>query len=144
MASKTENARRLIEEIEERLALMKELVGMATSADIPDLGDRVLAEVLERGASVSREELYEIAESQGMDRRGLGGFFRESGQKSLTDLPGIDRIVLTAYGAERAQRQLNRIRSGAYEPGEPNLARAAEPSFADDWNSDEDAAYDRL
>jgi hypothetical protein len=90
----------------------------------------VLAEVLTRGGFVGRKELYEIAELHGMDRRGLGGFFRETGQKSLVDLPGTDRIVLTPYGAERAQRHLNQQRATPCDTVEPNLSRVAEASFA--------------
>jgi hypothetical protein len=60
------------------------------------------------------------------------------------DLPGTDRIVLTPYGAERAQRHLNRQRATPYATVEPNLSRVAEASFAEDWNSEGDAAYDDL
>jgi hypothetical protein len=135
---------KLLDEIEARVAQLRVIVASPAGPVAPDLGERVLADVLTRGGSVGRKELYEIAESHGMDRRGLGGFFRETGQKSLMDLPGTDRIVLTPYGAERAQRHLNRQRATPYETVEPNLSRVAEASFAEDWNSEGDAAYDDL
>ena len=134
----------LLEQIEAATARLRAVLSKKVAQPAGDMGEAVLADVLSRGGSVSRAELYQIAEARGMDRRGLGGFFRESGQKGLMDLPGTDRIVLTPYGAERAQRYLNRRRPTMYEPAEPNLPRAAEPSFAADWNSDEDAAYDAL
>ncbi len=135
---------KLLDEIDARVAQLRTMVGSPAVPVPPDLGERVLAEVLTRGGSVSRKELYEIAELHGMDRRGLGGFFRETGQKSLMDLPGTDRIVLTPYGAERAQRHLNRQRATRYDTVEPNISRVAEASFAEDWNSEGDAAYDDL
>lgn len=135
------NASRLIAEIEDRMKQLKELLTEEPRSPVPDKGDKVLGDVLRRGASVSRQELYSIAEEHGMDRRGLGGFFRESGQNSLTELPGTDRVVLTPYGADRAQRYLNRS-SQKYGIGEPNLSKVAEPSFAEDWNSPEDSVYD--
>lgn len=135
---------KLLDEIETRVAQLRVMVASPPTPVAPDLGERVLADVLTQGGSVGRKELYEIAELHGMDRRGLGGFFRESGQKSLMGLPGTDRIVLTPYGAERAQRHLNRQRASQYEAVEPNLSRVAETSFAEDWNSEEDAAYDDL
>jgi hypothetical protein len=135
---------KLLDEIEARVAQLRIMVASPVAPVAQDLGEKVLADVLIRGGSVGRKELYEIAELQGMDRRGLGGFFRESGQKSLMALPGTDRIVLTPYGAERAQRYLNRRRANQYEPAEPNLSGIAESSFAEDWNSEEDAVYDEL
>ena len=134
-------AGRLIAEIEDRMNQLKGLLSEEPEVPVVDLGDKVLGDVLRRGASVSRQELYDIAEAHGMDRRGLGGFFRESGQRSLTELPGTERIVLTPYGADRAQRYLNRSEQ-SYTQAEPSLAKVAEPSFAEDWNSPEDSVYD--
>jgi hypothetical protein len=138
-------ASRLIEEAEERLDALKALLQASPpkTAELY-LGDRVLAEVLERGASVTRQELYEIAERHGMDRRGLGGFFRLSGKTSLNELPGTDRIVLTPYGAEQARRHIERRQTLGYEEVEEGLHRAAEASFAEDWDSEEDSIYDSL
>jgi hypothetical protein len=135
------DASRLIAEIEDRMKRLKELLVEEPGSPVANLGDRVLGDVLRRGASVSKHELYSIAEEHGMDRRGLGGFFRESGQNSLTELPGTDRVVLTPYGADRAQRYLNRS-AREYGIGEPNLSKVAESSFAEDWNSPEDSVYD--
>lgn len=144
-ASKSQQAVKLINEVEERLTRLRFLItdGDAT-APIQDVGDRVLAEILEQGAAVTRQELYGIAAKHGMDRRGLGGFFRESGKKSLTELPGTGRIVLTPHGAERAQSHVNRRASSSYAAAsEPSLYRIAESAFAEDWDSPEDQIYDR-
>jgi hypothetical protein len=79
-----------------------------------------------------------------MDRRGLGGFFRQSGRTSLYALP-TDRIVLTPYGADQARRCLERGSNIVYDD-EPTIAyaRVAEKSFAEDWDSDEDSVYDSV
>ena len=137
-------ALQFIRQAEEALEKARSLLeGTPAPAMEPELGARVLAEIIDRGGSVSRGELYEIAASIGMDKRGLGGLFRQTGKTLLHVLPG-DRVVLTPDGAERGERYINirRRTSVIYEPSEPNLARAAEPSFAEDWTSDDDAAYD--
>lgn len=140
--TKAKEAIRTIEEVQERLEHVLELLRpVAAQDDEPDVGGLVLAEVLEQGGSVTRDELYRIAASHGMDRRGLGGFFRQSGKTSLYVLPG-DRVLLTPYGVEQAQRHIQRKTPLTYEPAEPDLARIAEPSFARDWESDEDSVYD--
>jgi len=133
---------RLIDEAVALLGQAKELLEAPPGQEEEDLGGKVLAEILERGASVSKQELYAIAERNGMDRRGLGGFFRQSGKTSLYVLPG-DRVVLTPYGAEQARRYQERRPSIVYEPT-IEYAKVAEESFAEDWDSDEDAVYDAL
>jgi hypothetical protein len=136
----------LIKEAEEALEKARSLLeGRVPAMTEPEVGARVLAEIIERGGSVSRGELYEIAANIGMDKRGLGGLFRQTGKTLLHVLPG-DRVVLTPEGAERGERynSIYRRTKLVYESTEPNLALAAEPSFAEDWNSDEDAAYDNL
>jgi hypothetical protein len=142
--TKAERAAQLVEQVEERVTELKSILGRATSNEpTPNVGDRVLAEILERGASVTREELYAIAEKHGMDRRGLGGFFRVSGKMSLNELRGTDRIVLTPYGADQATRYLTSRPSIAYDDVTQPFTKAAEESFAEDWDSDEDSIYDR-
>jgi hypothetical protein len=138
--SETEQAEKLIEEAEALLERAKALLkGVPAPEPVNDPGVRVMAEILMRGGSVSRRELYEIAAGIGMDKRGLGGLFRQTGQTCLYELPG-DRVLLTPYGAEKAQRFIGR--SPQYPEPQPNFARAAEPSFAEDWNSAEDSIYD--
>jgi len=144
LASNARNALQLIGEAEDLLQQAKSL--LSSAGDRPDeaVGDRVLGEVLERGASVSKAQLYEIAARHGMDRRGLGGFFRQSGKTSLYALPG-DRVVLTPYGAEQARRYTERSRNIMYydEPS-TSFAKVAEGPFAEDWDSEEDAVYDDI
>ena len=138
-----QRADKLIAEIEVRLERLRALLGKEAGYEVSDMGDRVLGNVLEQGAAVTRQELYEIAARHGMDRRGLGGFFRETGKKSLMELPGTGRIVLTPYGPERARRVLDRRETTGYRVYEPSLQRLAETSFAQDWDSPEDQIYDR-
>ena len=142
----TANARsaiQLIVDAEDLLGQARALLNGNEHKEGEDLGERVLGEVLERGASVSRDELYEIAAKHGMDRRGLGGFFRQSGKTSLYVLPG-DRVVLTPYGAEQAKRYTERSRNFMYEEPSVSFAKVAEGPFAEDWDSEEDAVYDEL
>jgi hypothetical protein len=134
---------RLIEEAEERLSRAKAaLVPMAgPAAGWP--GGRILADLLNEGGSVTRERLYELAAKHGMDRRGLGGFFRASGKGSLYEVPGMNRVILTPAGTELARRAIEEDET-MYPMSEPSFAKVAEPSFAEDWESDEDSIYDRL
>ncbi len=138
---KVTEALTILEDVQEKIERVRSMLRpIAAQGDEPDIGGRVLAEVLEQGGSVTKEDLYRIAAGQGMDRRGLGGFFRQSGKTSLYVLPG-DRVLLTPYGAEQARRYAQRDPL-VYEPGEPNLAKIAEESFAEDWDSDEEGIYD--
>ena len=135
------SAIRLIGDAEELLQQAKALLNGAEAVEDDDIGSKVLGEVLDRGASVSKNELYEIAEKHGMDRRGLGGFFRQSGKTSLYVLPG-DRVVLTPYGAEQARRHVELSRNIMYEEPKIAYAKIAEKPFAEDWDSEEDSVYD--
>jgi hypothetical protein len=142
LASNVRQAIANLEEAEERIEQARLLLlPVAAQSDGPDAGARVLAEVLRRGGSVTREELYQIAADNGMDRRGLGGFFRQSGKSSLYVLPG-DRVILTPYGVEQARRYAEPSRGIEYEPGTEAFTKIAEPSFAEDWDSPEDSIYD--
>jgi hypothetical protein len=134
----------LAEEIQERIERLARLLRpMAMEDAEPDVGGQILAEILEQGGSVLREELYRLAAAHGMDRRGLGGFFRQSGKASLYDVPG-GRVLLTPYGVEQARRAIERRPTMIYKVGEPDFAKIAETSFAEEWDSDEDSVYDSL
>lgn len=145
-AAQAQEAVRLINEAEERLRRARSLLenGHDRSKEEGWPGERILAEVLAEGGSVTRARLYELAAKYGMDRRGLGGFFRASGKGSLYEVPGMDRIILTPSGTEVARRVLESREGFTYEPSKPSFARVAEPSFAEDWESDEDSVYDTL
>jgi hypothetical protein len=135
---------KLIEEAEERLTRAKAaLAPMAEPQPSRWPGGLILADVLREGGSVTRERLYELAARHGMDRRGLGGFFRATGKGSLFEVPGMNRVILTPAGTEIARRVLEE-ESEPYEPRDLTFAKVAEPSFAEDWESDEDSIYDRL
>jgi hypothetical protein len=135
---------RLIEEAEERLSRAKAaLRPIAEPAASGWPGGRILADVLKEGGSVTRERLYELAAKHGMDRRGLGGFFRASGKGSLYEVPGMNRVILTPAGTELARRAIEEDET-RYPTSETAFAKVAEPSFAEDWESDEDSIYDRL
>lgn len=146
MSAAQSQAVQLIRQAEEALGKARAILeGLPVPEAEPELGARVLSEIIDRGGSVSRGELYEIAARIGMDKRGLGGLFRQTGKTLLHVLPG-DRVVLTPEGAERGERykSVHRRTGTIYERGEPNLAKVAEESFAADWVSEEDAAYDNL
>jgi hypothetical protein len=135
---------RLIEEAEERLSRAKvALRPIAEPGASRWPGGRILADVLKEGGSVTRERLYELAAKHGMDRRGLGGFFRASGKGSLYEVPGMNRVILTPAGTELARRTIEEDET-MYPMSETAFAKVAEPSFAEDWGSDEDSIYDRL
>jgi hypothetical protein len=136
----------LIEEAEEALRQLKALFASDSTPQEPQEypSHLVLADILQRGASVTRDDLYELARTYGMDRRGLGGLFRQSGKTSLYELAGTDKVVLTPYGAETARRVLERRPSIMYEEPTSVYAKVAEQSFAEDWDSEEDSVYDAL
>jgi len=143
MATTVEEALRLIEEAEERLRQARAaLEPMKTGSRFEWPGGKILAEILAEGGSVTRERLYSLAEKHGMDRRGLGGFFRASGKGSLYEIPGMDRVILTPSGTEIARRLLEAEGGVTYQVSESAFARVAERSFAEDWNSEEDSIYD--
>jgi hypothetical protein len=146
MSTATQDAVRLISEAEERLQQARSLLenGHERAREEGWPGERILAEVLAEGGSVTRERLYQLAAKHGMDRRGLGGFFRASGKGSLYEVPGMDRIILTPSGTEVARRLLESREGLTYEPASPSFAKVAEAPFAEDWESDEDSVYDRL
>jgi hypothetical protein len=132
----------LITEAEDRVKRARELLQRETSAtEVQGVwpGGLLLAEILREGGSVSRERLYELAEKYGFDRRGLGGFY--TGKGSLQMLDEMDRVMLTPEGVKTARRYLKR---SPYESQEPQLARLAEPSFAEDWSSEADSLYDNV
>ena len=136
----------LIEEAEDALRQLKAMLASESTAREPHEypSQLVLAEILQRGASVTKDELYALAAKHGMDRRGLGGLFRQSGKTSLYELAGTDKVVLTPYGAEMARRLLERRPSIVYEEPTSAYAKVAEESFAEDWDSEEDSVYDEL
>jgi hypothetical protein len=136
----------LIEEAEDALRQLKALFSTSSTAQEPQEfpSQMVLAEILQKGASVTKGELYALAERHGMDRRGLGGLFRQSGKTSLYELAGTDKVVLTPYGAEMARRVLERRPTIMYEEPTVAYSKVAEESFAEDWGSEEDSVYDEL
>lgn len=144
MGTATEEAMRLISEAEERLRQAKSV--LESGRESPSAGEwpggRILADILAEGGSVTRERLYQLAAKHGMDRRGLGGFFRASGKGSLYEVSGMNRIILTPSGIEIARRYLEAEEGVNYQVSESAFAKVAERSFAEDWGSAEDSIYD--
>ncbi len=130
----------LLSEAETRTKRAREILEkeLGASAENVWVGGLILADVLREGGSVSKGRLHEIAKKYGMDNRGLGGFF--TGKGSLQAIPEMDRVMLTPEGVKTARSYMQP--SSDYRQTEPELARAAEPSFAEDWNSPEDSVYD--
>lgn len=140
------DALQLVTEAEERIRRAKEILLKETqsASSAPWAGGLLLADILREGGYVQKERLYELAEKYGFDKRGLGGFY--TGKGSLQMINELDRVMLTPEGVKTARRYLNRgdADQRQYETAEPMLAKVAEPSFAEDWDSEEDAAYDQL
>jgi hypothetical protein len=139
--TKIQEALALIAEAEERTKRAREILEREVGAPAAGVwvGGLILAEVYREGGSVTRARLHEIAKMYGMDNRGLGGFF--TGRGSLQALDDVDRVMLTPEGVKAARSYLNRPGT-PYKAAEPNYARAAEASFAEDWDSPEDSVYD--
>jgi len=131
----------LLAEAEEKVRRAREMVEKELpSADQQEwVGGLILAEVLRDGGSVERDRLHRIAAKYGMDNRGLGGFF--TGKGSLHSVADTDLVMLTPDGAKTAVRYLKKLRP---EDEASSLAKMAERSFAEDWDSDEDSVYDKL
>jgi len=140
--TKLQEALALVAEAEQRLHHAKEILEqeLSVSTEPQWAGGLILADILREGGSVTRERLYGLARKHGMDRRGLGGFF--TGRGSLQAIPEMNRVMLTPEGVKTARRYLEQ--ESPYEAAEPSFHRIAEASFAEDWASDEDAAYDKL
>ncbi len=139
--TRLQEALTLIAEAEDRTRQARAILEKEVGAPTGDvwIGGLILAEVFQEGGSVSRARLHEIAKKYGMDNRGLGGFF--TGKGSLQAIDEVERVVLTPQGIKTARSYLNKVET-AYAAPEPEFARAAEPSFAEDWNSPEDSVYD--
>jgi len=67
----------------------------------------ILVDILEAGGSVTKKEFHNIALRNGMDTRGVGGFFIKS-NPSLTKFEDKDgsRVALTKKGKENAETRI--------------------------------------
>lgn len=99
-------------------------------------------EVLQRiywaGNTMSREQLLPVLESHGTDYRWIGQQVKK-GYLSVSPIPGGG----TRYSVTpKAVKELRLDQEASEE--EVAFSKLAEISFAEDWGSEEDAAYDEL
>jgi len=68
----------------------------------------ILADILEAGGSVSKEQFHKLVKKNGMDTRGVGGFFIKS-NPSLTTFEDVKgpKVALTKKGKDNAQKWLD-------------------------------------
>lgn len=98
----------------------------------------VLQKIYWSGNSASRDQLVPILESHGTDYRWIGQQVKK-GYLSLSPVPGGG----TRYSVTpRAVKEL-RLDEETWEEATA-FSKLAEASFAEDWDSEEDAAYDQL
>ncbi len=100
--------RTLVEEIETRIARIKDMVEESEPSKQADTYTnrlKILGEVSRKGGVVSKEQWKEIGEKYGMDTRGLGGFF--VGEGSMVRI-GDDKRALTEKGARLAKMWLEK------------------------------------
>ena len=105
-ATITNEIRHLLEEIEVRVAKVREVIGDSrSSADNSDNSVKILVEVYNAGGVVTKEEWRKIAKKHGMDTRGLGGFF--VGEGSMVRI-GDNKRALTEKGSDVVKRYLEK------------------------------------
>lgn len=125
--------RRMIDGLERKLSVQE-------GVDIDPYRRRreVLQEIYWAGNSISRRQLVPILESHGTDYRWIGQQVKK-GYLSVLPVPGGD----TRYSVTpKAVKEL-RLDQENWEEAAA-FSKLAEASFAEDWDSEEDAAYDQL
>ena len=125
--------RRMIDVLERKLSA-QEGVGI----DPYQRRREVLQKIYWAGNTISREQLVPILESHGTDYRWIGQQVKK-GYLSVSPVPGGG----TRYSATpKAVKEL-RLDQETWEEAAA-FSKLAETSFAEDWDSEEDAAYDEL
>ncbi len=98
----------------------------------------VLQKIYWAGNTIGREQLVPILENHGTDYRWIGQQVKK-GYLSVSPVPGGG----TRYSATpKAVKEL-RLDQETWEE-EAAFSKLAETSFAEDWDSEEDGAYDEL
>lgn len=96
---------------------------------------RILHEIFKAGRIITKQQLYDIAKHNGLDNRGLGGFF--SGKKpSLIELAG-GRVALTKEGEKKlAFKESEKIYPAAL--AEEEWTTLSTEAFAEEWTDETD------
>ncbi len=125
--------RRLIDNLE------KKLDRPAAEEIDPYLRRRqILQQIYWAQNSMTRDELASILEGHGTNYAWIGQQVKK-GYLSLSPVPGGGTRYSVTPKAVREQRLDEDEREEVFA-----LSRASEASFAEDWDSEEDAAYDEL
>ncbi len=88
--------------------------------------------------SMARDELMAVLDSHGTNYAWIGQQVKK-GYLVVSAVPGGGNRYSVTPKAVREQRLDDEEKQDAY-----TLAKASEAAFAEDWGSDEDAAYDEL
>jgi hypothetical protein len=132
---------RAIKQIVERLE--QDILSSEESAIDPyERRRQVLRQIYWLGNSISFQDLTKLLHSQGTDYRWIGQQVKK-GYLSVLPLPGggkkysvTPRAVLELeLGREEATEEVDDLAA---------LAKLSDASFGEDWNSREDAVYDKL
>lgn len=125
--------RRMVDSLERKLSAQE-----GVEIDPYQRRREVLQKIYWAGNSISREELMPVLESHATDYRWIGQQVKK-GYLSVSPIPGGG----TRYSVTpKAVKEL-RLEQETWEEAVA-FSRLAEASFAEDWGSEEDAAYDEL
>lgn len=97
----------------------------------------VLQKIYWAGNTIGRKQLVPVLENHGTDYRWIGQQVKK-GYLSVSPVPGGGRYSVTP----KAVKEL-RLDQETWEEAAA-FSKLAETSFAEDWDSEEDAAYDEL
>ncbi len=124
--------RRMIDSLERKLD------AEAVQIDPYQRRREVLQKIFWAGNGINREQLMPILDSHGTDYRWIGQQVKK-GYLSVSPVPGGG----TRYSVTpKAVKELRLDRETWEETAA--FSKLAEASFAEDWDSEEDAAYDEL
>jgi len=105
-----ENEKVLMEIKEQLIEIIGKLDKIAPSKEGKRFSEKItrrmniLADILKEGGTVTRVDFHKIVEKNGMDNRGVGGFFIRSDPSLvyIEDAKGV-KVALTAKGKKSAE-----------------------------------------
>ena len=124
--------RRMIDVLERKLSSQ-----VGVEIDPYERRREVLQKIYWAGNTIGRKQLVPVLENHGTDYRWIGQQVKK-GYLSVAPVPGGGRYSVTP----KAVKEL-RLDQETWEEAVA-FSKLAETSFAEDWDSEEDAAYDEL
>ena len=124
--------RRMIDVLERKLSSQ-----VGVEIDPYERRREVLQKIYWAGNTIGRKQLVPVLENHGTDYRWIGQQVKK-GYLSVSPVPGGGRYSVTP----KAVKEL-RLDQETWEEAVA-FSKLAETSFAEDWDSEEDAAYDEL